>query len=187
MKRQGSSSDYTSAVPGLGDTAKVPLLYCWTANLEMVVNRAEEIPVLSHWTPLLLKRVLSPSTLHWGNVTMDSAAKAVGNHSPPTLGLSEHLTGTPPVQSRTENRESVWRVFAAILHVLVFVLFSKLRVWNLQQGPQRLVSSHVGSFMLFNTLLTTFSRSFRALCSSSSDLFTFLFSCEAKHCALDDC
>lgn len=43
--------------------------------------------------------------------------------------------------------------------------------------PHRFVSSHVGSLMLFNTLLTTFSRSFRALCSSSSDLFIFLLSC----------
>lgn len=48
------------------------------------------------------------------------------------------------------------------------------------QDPQRFVSSHVGSFMLFNTLLTTFSRSFLALCSSSSDLFIFLLSCEVK-------
>lgn len=48
------------------------------------------------------------------------------------------------------------------------------------QEPQRLVSSHVGSFMLFKTLLTTFSRSFRALCSSSNDLFIFLVSCCRK-------
>ena len=46
--------------------------------------------------------------------------------------------------------------------------------------PHRLVSSHVGSFMVFSTRLTTFSRSFRARCSSSSDLFIFLLSCRHK-------
>lgn len=45
---------------------------------------------------------------------------------------------------------------------------------------QRFVSSHVGSFMLFNTRLTTFSRSLRALCSSSSDRFIFLLSCQVQ-------
>lgn len=51
MKWQPSSSDYTSSVPDIGDTAKVLLMYRWTASLEMVVNRAEKVLVLSHWTP----------------------------------------------------------------------------------------------------------------------------------------
>lgn len=55
--------------------------------------------------------------------------------------------------------------------LLIYFLSGRCR-WH-----HRLVSSHVGSFMLFKTLLTTFSRSFLALCSSSSDLFIFLLSC----------
>lgn len=42
----------------------------------------------------------------------------------------------------------------------------------------RLVSSQAGSFKLFRTFLTSFSRSLRALCSSSRDFFIFLLSCE---------
>lgn len=49
MKWQGSSSDHTSSVPGPGGTVKVPLMYRWTANLEMVVNRAEKVLVLPRW------------------------------------------------------------------------------------------------------------------------------------------
>lgn len=55
------------------------------------------------------------------------------------------------------------------------------------EHPQRFVSSHVGSLMLFNTLLTTFSRSFLALCSSSSDRFIFLLSCVVKQSISHSC
>lgn len=41
----------------------------------------------------------------------------------------------------------------------------------------KLVSSQDGSFMFFRTFLTSFSKSLRALCSSSKDFFIFLLSC----------
>lgn len=44
-------------------------------------------------------------------------------------------------------------------------------------APHRLVSSQAGSFMFLRTFLTSFSRSLRALCSSSRDFFIFLLSC----------
>lgn len=43
-----------------------------------------------------------------------------------------------PVQSHTENHESVWRVCVAVLHVLVFVLFSKLWVENLHTRSSKI-------------------------------------------------
>lgn len=46
-----------------------------------------------------------------------------------------------------------------------------------QDAPQRFVSSQAGSFMFLSTFLTSFSRSLRALCSSSRDFFIFLLSC----------
>lgn len=61
-----------------------------------------------------------------------------------------------------------------------FFPFSQKAAEKRWHTAQRLVSSHVGSFMLFSTRLTTFSRSFRALCSSSSDRFIFLLSWEVK-------
>lgn len=46
-----------------------------------------------------------------------------------------------------------------------------------RQVRYKLVSSQAGSFIFFKTFLTSFSRSFRALCSSSKDFFIFLLSC----------
>ena len=46
-----------------------------------------------------------------------------------------------------------------------------------QDAPQRFVSSQAGSFIFLRTFLTSFSRSLRALCSSSRDFFIFLLSC----------
>lgn len=48
---------------------------------------------------------------------------------------------------------------------------------RINNAPQRLVSSQAGSFMFLRTFLTSFSRSLRALCSSSRDFFIFLLSC----------
>lgn len=46
-----------------------------------------------------------------------------------------------------------------------------------KKNSYKLVSSQDGSFMFFRTFLTSFSKSLRALCSSSNDFFIFLLSC----------
>lgn len=46
-----------------------------------------------------------------------------------------------------------------------------------EKNGYKLVSSQDGSFMFFSTFLTSFSKSLRALCSSSNDFFIFLLSC----------
>lgn len=48
------------------------------------------------------------------------------------------------------------------------------------KSAYRLVSSQAGSFIFFRTFLTSFSKSLRALCSSSKDFFIFLLSCKAS-------
>lgn len=48
---------------------------------------------------------------------------------------------------------------------------------GVEKNSYKLVSSQDGSFMFFRTFLTSFSKSLRALCSSSSDFFIFLLSC----------
>lgn len=181
MKWQGSSSDYTSSIPGLGDTVKVPLMYHWTANLEMVVNRAEVL-LLSHWTPDTLAMAADEKSSLTINAAIRECYHGFGGESlcypqPTNSGLiraGKHLTDAPPSSHSQKT-------------VLVLFCFQSFGWRTCTTCPQRFVSSHVGSFMLFNTLLTTFSRSFRALCSSSSDLFIFLFSCDAKQYTLDDC
>lgn len=76
---------------------------------------------------------------------------------------------------------TVFQTVRASPHVRVMqtLLFLKAS-HGCSHESHRLVSSHAGSLMLFNTFLTTFSRSLRALCSSSSDLFIFLLSCVGK-------
>lgn len=46
-----------------------------------------------------------------------------------------------------------------------------------RKSGYKLVSSQDGSFIFFKTFLTSFSKSLRALCSSSNDFFIFLLSC----------
>lgn len=62
-------------------------MYRRTANLEMVMNRAEKDLMLSRQT--LMGNILSPTLLRYRNITVDSAVKAVGKQSPPTLHLWE--------------------------------------------------------------------------------------------------
>lgn len=133
------------------NTIGVPQMYHWTANCSITVNRRFGVS-------------LQPST-------QEVDIQAAGRSGRVRRVFSRTLRDSGlfvECQSERDGGQGCARARTCTFYL------RKLRT------VQRFVSSHVGSFMLFNTRLTTFSRSLRALCSSSSDLFIFLLSCQVE-------
>lgn len=114
--------------------------------------------------------------MKWHRSSLDSSKASVTGNAikVPCLSAGWTAVNRRPPADRHDASDIICLECDSVTHTQPS--WNDVSVWE----PHRFVSSHVGSLMLFNTLLTTFSRSLRARCSSSSDLFIFLLSWGGK-------